>query len=46
LRQSDQVLLAIAETKWAFIDYATGNPIRIPREVADSFSVVEDIRRT
>jgi acyl-CoA thioester hydrolase len=41
LREADEALLATAETKWAFIDYTTGNLIRIPREVAESFQVVE-----
>ncbi len=41
-RQSDEILLATAETKWAFIDYGTGNPMRIPREVAESFQVMAD----
>jgi acyl-CoA thioester hydrolase len=34
-------LLATAETKWAFIDYATGQPTRIPRRVAGCFEVVD-----
>ena len=41
LRQADQLLLATAETKWAFIDYATGNPMRIPPVVTESFQVVD-----
>jgi len=41
VRKSDQALLATAETRWAFIDFATGQPMRIPREIADSFVVVE-----
>jgi acyl-CoA thioester hydrolase len=41
LRRSDETLLAVAETLWAFINYATGHPMRIPREVAESFQVVE-----
>ena len=42
LRQADDVLLAKAETKWAFIDYRTGNLTRIRGEVAESFQVVDD----
>ncbi len=42
LRETDNVLLATAETKWAFIDYTTGNPMRIPREVAASFQVIDE----
>ena len=33
--------LATAETKWAFINYATGQPIRVPPEIARSFVVVD-----
>ena len=41
IRRGDEQLLATAETKWAFIDYATGQPARIPREIAGSFEVVD-----
>jgi len=41
LRRGDGELLATAATKWAFIDYATGEPARIPAEIADSFRVVD-----
>jgi acyl-CoA thioester hydrolase len=41
LRRSDRELLAKAETDWAFIDYATGKPKRIPVEIIGSFQVVE-----
>lgn len=34
------VLLAKAETDWAFIHYATGVPKRIPAEVAGAFEIV------
>ena len=40
VRPADGELLASAETKWAFINYATGQPAAIPREVAQSFQVV------
>lgn len=40
LRSSDEVLLAKAATEWAFIDYATSSPKRIPPEVANAFEVV------
>jgi acyl-CoA thioester hydrolase len=42
LRAPDGTLLATAETKWAFINYATRQPTRIPREVAEAFQVLED----
>jgi acyl-CoA thioester hydrolase len=37
VREADGQLLAEAETHWAYIDYATGRPTRIAREVMDSF---------
>jgi acyl-CoA thioester hydrolase len=46
LRESDQTLLASAETIWAFINYKTGNPMRIPREVAEAFPVIDDRQPT
>ena len=42
LRETDGELLATAETKWAFVDYETEQLVRIPREVAESFSVMDD----
>jgi len=42
LRLADEALLASAETKWAFIDYATGQPTRIPREVAEAYRVRDE----
>ena len=41
-RKSDGTLLATAETRWAFIDYATRQPARVPREIADCFPVVDE----
>jgi acyl-CoA thioester hydrolase len=32
-------LLAKAETTWAFVNYATGKPTRIPAEIAHAFPV-------
>lgn len=37
IRRADKELLARAETHWAFIDYATGRPTRIPTEIVKSF---------
>jgi acyl-CoA thioester hydrolase len=37
LRADDGRFLAKAETKWAFIDYATGRPTRIPTEISGAF---------
>ena len=39
-RAADETLLAEAETNWAFINYATGQPTRIPREVSEAFVLV------
>ncbi|MHB8903309.1 MAG: acyl-CoA thioesterase [Thermoguttaceae bacterium] len=41
LRPSDRVVLAKAETLWAFIDYAARQPRRILPEVAGAFELVE-----
>ncbi len=41
MRANDEALLATAETNWAFIDYSTGQPRRIPPEVARAFQVVD-----
>jgi len=43
LRQADEALLATAETKWAFVNYTTGQPMRIPREVAEAFHVIDKV---
>jgi len=42
VRETDGALLATAETKWAFVNYTTRQPMRIPREVAESFRVLDD----
>jgi len=36
-RASDATLLAKAETLWAFINFTTGQPRRIPRDIADAY---------
>ena len=41
LRQNDGQLLATAETKWAFVNFATGRPARIPRRISQAFRVVD-----
>jgi acyl-CoA thioester hydrolase len=40
IRRADGALLARAETDWAFINYATQKPVRIPPTVAGSFEVI------
>ena len=39
VRRADGALLAKAETHWAFINYATGKPTRIPAEIAHAFPI-------
>lgn len=39
VRRADHELLARAETTWAFVDYATGRPTRIPAEIIHAFQV-------
>lgn len=38
-RRSDGALLARAATDWAFINYTTGRPTRVPAEIAGVFPV-------
>ncbi|HET6425497.1 MAG TPA: acyl-CoA thioesterase [Planctomycetaceae bacterium] len=42
LRDSDRLVLAKAETNWAFVDYVTGKLTRVPNEVAESFEIVTE----
>jgi acyl-CoA thioester hydrolase len=44
VRISDGVIIAEAETLWAFVNLKTGRPTRIPDEVADCFFVTENPR--
>lgn len=41
-RATDDVVLAKAATDWAFVDFVTGTPKRIPVEVASAFEIVAD----
>ena len=41
-----ETVLAKAETNWAFVDYRTGSPKRIPPEVSRAFEVVADDETT
>ena len=41
-RASDRRIVARAETRWVFVDYATGRPKRLPAAVRDAFDVVPD----
>lgn len=40
LRRDDEEVLARAATQWAFVDFKTGRPRRIPAEVTEAFTVV------
>ncbi len=42
VRPADGAVLAVAETRWAFINYTTRQPQRILKEIVDSFRLVED----
>lgn len=40
VRAGKEDVLAEAETKWAFIDFRTGRPLRIPPDVSRAFPVL------
>lgn len=42
VRESDGARLATAETLWAFVNYTTGQPTRIPPEIAEAFELVAE----
>ena len=42
VRETDSKRLATAATNWAFVNYATGLPARIPAEIVQSFELVPD----
>lgn len=42
VRETDGKRLATAATNWAFVNYATGLPARIPADLIKSFEVVPD----
>ncbi len=41
LEENGPVLLATAETRWAFVKYDTGEPARIPPEIQEVFTSVD-----
>jgi acyl-CoA thioester hydrolase len=43
LRLPEETLLAEAETQWAFVDFRTGLPVRVPQEIAEAYRVVTDV---
>ncbi len=42
-RKHDGIVVAEAETLWAFVNLETGRPVKIPPDVADSFVVVGEL---
>lgn len=42
VRAEDGVLLARAATDWAFINFTSGMPCRVPPEISQAFEIVED----
>jgi acyl-CoA thioester hydrolase len=40
LRHCDQRLLAVGATDWAFVNYGSGMPTRVPAEIISSFEIV------
>jgi len=42
IRLEGDRLLAVAETRWVFINYSNRRPLRIPPEIAGAFQVVRD----
>jgi len=42
MRDDDGAAIARAETRWVFVDFESGRPVRIPAEVRDDFPVVPD----
>jgi acyl-CoA thioester hydrolase len=45
VRRADGELLAKAETNWAFVNYATGRPTRILREIVEAFQTAKEAPR-
>jgi acyl-CoA thioester hydrolase len=41
-RDADRQVIATARTLWAFVDFATGRPTRIPEALRSAFDVVAD----
>jgi acyl-CoA thioester hydrolase len=41
-RPADGTILAVAQTNWAYVTFATHAPCRIPKDVAEAFEIVPD----
>ena len=42
IREKDHSPIAIAETKWAFVDLQKHRPIKVPSVVSDCFEIVKE----
>lgn len=42
IRQADNKQLAVAHTNWAFVNFSTLLPCRVPAEVINAFEIVPD----
>jgi acyl-CoA thioester hydrolase len=42
IREDDGARIAKAETRWVFVDFDSGRPVRIPADVRSDFAVVPD----
>jgi acyl-CoA thioester hydrolase len=42
IRRADERILATGATDWAFVNYGTGQPTRVPAEIQSAFEIVGD----
>jgi acyl-CoA thioester hydrolase len=42
VRPADDRVLATAETDWAFVNYRTGMPARVPPEISGAFELMDE----
>lgn len=41
-RPADKVVLAEAQTEWVYVSLASGRPLKVPQELREAFTIVED----
>lgn len=41
-RPADKAVLAEAQTEWVFVDLTTGRPMKVPQELREAFTIIED----
>lgn len=41
-RPADKVVLAEAQTEWVFVDLTTGRPAKVPQNLREAFTIIED----